>query len=214
MDISETFLNLVHKCPPHLREQMTPIRLKRGAFLLKEGDHNDYVYLLLSGSVQTYHYTDNGELFVSYINTQGRYIFGDIEAIRDTYAPILRNVIALEDSQFLKVSRAVFLQWLREDGDFSLYLLRSLCENTLHSTEYAITNARQSLKKRCAILLCANHDSNGRVNFGKDTLSGILVTSLRSTNRILKELRESGIISTQGKTIYITDLQQLQKLAE
>lgn len=214
MAISQTYLGHVDRCPPSIKSQMTSIHLKRGQFLMHAGDMNDFVYLITSGAVQVYHYTDSGELFVSYVNSINRHIFGDVEAIRDTYAPILRNVVTTQDSTFLKVPRKAFLDWLHLDSDFCVYLMRGLCDNIIHSTEYAITNARLPLKKRCAAFLLDNSDSDGTVSFGKETLSGILATSLRSTNRILKDFKDEEIICISDKVIKIIDREKIKKLIE
>ena len=214
MAISQTFLEHINRCPPSIKCQMSPVRIRKGQFLMRAGEMNDFVYLITSGTVRVYHYTDSGELFVSYINSINRHIFGDVEAIRDTYAPILRNVVATEDATFLKVPRKAFLDWLHLDSDFCIYLLRGLCDNIIHSTEYAITNARLSLKKRCAMFILDNSDKEGLVSFGKETLSGILATSLRSTNRVLKEFRDNEMIDTTGKSIQILDREALKKLTE
>ena len=48
----------------------------------------------------------------------------------------------------------------------------------------------------------------------KTTLAGLLATSMRSTNRIVKTLREEGVLAVDGENLRVLDPAALQAIVD
>lgn len=209
-EITERFLH----CPPPLREQMEHCHFAAGEYLMRCGDEADTVYLLLEGDVKVFHYAQNGEIIISYIGSKNRELFGEVEALRDDGYAISRNVLAVTACSAMKIPKALFLQWVRQDPDWSLFLLRRFARQMAEASEYGVSSAVRPLKVRAAMLLLDHLQPGGEVNIGKDELSGILATSMRSTNRILKTMREERLIAVRGNHLKVLNEEALQQLVQ
>ena len=111
----------------------------------------------------------------------------------------------------LEISRDKYIEWLRKDSNFSQYVLRLLCEVTYVSMQKMGDNTLYTLKQRICQYLAENTNENGRlmISLNAELLSERMGVTTRSVNRVLKELKDKGILETGKSKVIIKDYEQL-----
>ena len=106
------------------------------------------------------------------------------------------------------------MQWLQEDPELNRIVMQRFARWIVMLGEYGVSSASLPLKVRMAMVLDEmNTNKPGRL-ISKETVCGVLATSMRSTNRIVKQLKEEGIIAVNGDDIRILDLDKLRSLIQ
>ncbi len=78
-------------------------------------------------------------------------LFGEIELFADK--PILNYVEALEHCEAIKISKEYFLDWIKYDNDFSLYVHVQLSQKMYHTSINSKANVAYNLKYRVLFFL-------------------------------------------------------------
>src|SRR5215470_16825316 len=103
----------------------------KNAVIVSEGDRSDSLYVILSGRVKVYLADEEGKEVV--LNTQGPgEYFGEI--ILDE-GPRSASVMTLEPSKFSIVSREQFNEFLGQNHEVTLKLVRSLIHRVRELTK-------------------------------------------------------------------------------
>lgn len=102
------------------------------------------------------------------------------------------------------------------DRHFSIYITKTLCNNFYNLSKLAGDNTLYSLKYRiCNYLLYRvdtgiKTDKVIKIEVNKEQLSEQFAVTSRSINRVLKQLKESKIITVDNNYINIIDLEGLK----
>lgn len=202
--------DILKNCP---YEILRSIRLKKypeGKFLLEQGEIYDTFYILIEGYADIFVESDQGKKY--YISTyeKGRFI-GELEMFEQK--PYMSRVESRGSVVTLEISREKYLRWLECDQNFSQYILRTLCKGTYSSMQKMGINALYSLKSRICQFLIENANEKGilRIPMSTELLSERMAVTTRSVNRVLKELKDKGILEVRGINVTIKDFQQLLK---
>lgn len=207
----KTMFDLLRGCPYEVLKEVGVIRSRQGEFVLNQGQVYDSLYIVVSGLVRIYVMTENGRKYTLTLYRTGNYI-GEHEIF--DMRPYSCFVEAISDVVLLKFKRDVFLKWLSLDRNISDSFTRSLCNQIYMLSEKAGVDALYSLRQRiCQYLVCAA-SRDGTVRVDKESLSELMGVATRSVNRIIKSLREDGLISTERNQIVIRNWQALRSESE
>ena len=205
---------LLAKCPKALKEQMKTCYFKPGEYLFKIGDPARSVYILVEGDIKIYHATKSGIDVYPYIGLYNSEMLGELEAVLGGEQYIGSNVQAKTNVVAVKIPKDVFLQWLQADPQLNQIVMQRFARWIVMLGEYGVSSASLPLKVRMAMVLDEmNANKPGRL-ISKETVCGVLATSMRSTNRIVKQLKEEGMIAVNGDDIRILDLEKLRSLLQ
>jgi CRP/FNR family transcriptional regulator, putaive post-exponential-phase nitrogen-starvation regulator len=174
-----------------------------------EDDEQHYLYFLLEGQVQCYHYHLNGNLAVIALSEPFCAI-GDLEIL--SRERVYSNVIATQDTVMLGLSRSIVERFGANDPRFLRFLIEEL-RTKLYKSDAMKSNQLLPLIKRLAIyLLSQQGKSNSVILPEKEVLASLMGATERHLNRTIKQLVDSGVIRVAYPTIQILDRAALIKL--
>lgn len=198
------------------RDRRTRV-IERKGVLFHEGDEMRHVPFLVSGKVRTFKVNYDGKEFVTGLHVPGDFI-GYLGLLEGGHAT--ETAEALEESEVAMVPREDLLRLLYRDRDVSMRFIRMLSQEMGEKQERLLHLAYASVRERVAQALLQLHDrfseeqsDNLGVRISRDDLAAIVGTATESLIRCLTDLKDEGMISTQGRDIRITDRRRLQKLA-
>ena len=109
----------IDTCPDFIKHKFINIKFNTFDKILKQNDKPSFVYIIKKGKVKVYSLTPTKLKYLERIYCEYE-IFGELEAFIDK--PILNYVEALEPCEVIKIPKEYFLEWIKEDSDFSLYI--------------------------------------------------------------------------------------------
>ena len=191
--------------------------IERKGILFHEGDELRNVPFLVSGKVRTFKVNNDGKEFVTGLHIPGDFI-GYLGLLEGGHAT--ETAEAMEESEVALVPREDLLRLLYRDRDVSMRFIRMLSQEMGEKQERLLHLAYASVRERVAQALLQLHDrfSEGQssdlgVRISRDDLAAIVGTATESLIRCLTDLKDEGLINTQGRDIRISDRRRLEKLA-
>jgi CRP/FNR family transcriptional regulator len=126
---------------------------------------------------------------------------------------------AVEDSTACLVDVNTFKQILRGNSDFADEFIRRISIMTIFNFDQFISLTQKQMNGRIAdalfYLSTQIYNSNPfEMTISRQDLADLSGMSKESAIRILKEFKNEGILSVDGKTLNILNPQQLRKISE
>lgn len=199
---------LLRQCPYEILRNFQVKEYKDSQFVLNQGEIYDTFYIVVSGYMDIYVESEHGKKYLLCTYTKGDYI-GELEIFQQ--AGYISRVEARGDVTVLELDRSYFVQWIRMDNNFNEYMIRTLCGNTYRMCAEMGHNTLYTLKQRICQYLISNMGADGRQRFvvSSEILSQKMAVTQRSINRVLKQLKELGIIEMNRGNIMIRDYKGL-----
>lgn len=186
--------------------------------LFHEGDELRQVPYLVSGKVRTFKINNEGKEFVTGLLGPGEFIgyMGLLEGGR-----AMESAEALEPSEVALVPREDLLALLYKDRDVSIRFIKMLAHDVKKKEQHLLQLAYASVRQRVAQALLRVHDryAGGAdpglgVKISREDLATVVGTATESLIRCLTDLKEEGMVDSQGREIRIKDRARLEKLAQ
>lgn len=186
--------------------------------LFHEGDEMRHVPYLVSGKVRTFMVNNDGKEFVTGLHGEGDFVgyMGLLESGRAS-----ETAEAMEPCTVALIPREDLLALLYKDRDVSIQFIKMLARNVKEKEQHLLQLAYASVRQRVAQALLRIHDRYSPkqgddlgVRISRDDLAAIVGTATESLIRCLSDLKDEGLITTQGREIHIADHNRLLKLAE
>ena len=184
-----------------------------GVVLVREGDHADFLHVLVDGLVEIFTEQDGGEWGISLINPVSTFILAAVVSDQ----PYLNSARTLADSRILLIPaqrvRAVF----DRDVAFARIVARELAFAYRSAVKKLKGNMARSSVERLAnwILTEARKEAaqgNIVVPFDRGTMASHLGTTRENLSRSLALLTEHGV-RIRGREIVIDSKEQLEAFA-
>lgn len=170
-----------------------------------------HLYFLVKGKAQVSYYLPNGKRSIIMMIMPFE-IVGDMEFFED--ARFQMDVIAVEPSIFLGISKPDALHYGYDDPPFLRFIIRYL-SNKLRVSGFHQLSYDLPLINRVAIYLL-NQPLNGNTvhTESKTLLADLLGTTTRHLNRTINTLESDGVIRWQKQTVTILDRDTLKSYGE
>ena len=182
--------------------------------IITQGEICNGFYIIESGLVDVNTVSEDGKKYSHAIYKEGNYL-GELEIFDKM--EYCCSAVALTDGRLLQISRTDFLRWMEIDRNIEDVLVRDVCSKFYTLSVKAAADSFYSLKYRlCEFLLqCAQQhnymDTQQRLMINKAELSSYLAVTSRSMNRVIRELKDKGIIETKNGYLTIKNVEHLQK---
>ena len=189
------------------------INAARGDVLFHKGDSSNGFHLVVYGQIKLAFTSSQGSEKVVDIMSQGQ-TFG--EAVMFMEKPYMVYAQALNDSLLLHISKSVILKELDNDPKLGRKMIAGLSIRLHHLVtdveSYSLHSGRQRI---IGYLLRDNMEDDAKsLTVTLPTNKGVIASRLNLTqehfSRILHELTERGLITVQGRTIGIPDVEKLR----
>jgi CRP-like cAMP-binding protein len=189
---------------------------KPGEVIIKQGSPASNALFLSSGMAKSYIEGINGKNFIMSILLPGRLIMGPGAYVnsRHTY-----TVAAITAVQACFISFEVFKHLVRVNSEFAESLVEDISAKSLRSHARMVNLTQKKMPGRLAeILLYFADDIYNADEFelylSRQELGEMTNMAKESVVRILKELENSGVVSSNLSYIKILDKAKLQQISE
>lgn len=204
-----------------IREMAEPVLLFAGDYLYKENDRADILYFVNRGSLKVSKLLEGGMSATLSLHIPGD-LFGEPNSWRGAVHQF--EAKALEDSEIGVIPQEKLDTIIRSNGDFAVEYMNwmALMQRTTQSKLRDLLLHGKS-GALCSLLLRL-YNMYGSSGTGKDARSmiGKRITNLEmaemigstreSVNRILNELKDNGVISTERGRIILNDPDYLRNI--
>ena len=185
--------------------------------IFHEGDEMRHIPYIVNGKVRTYKMNNEGKEFVTGLHGNGDFV---------GYMGLLENGRAMETAEALEtcevalIPREDLLALLLKDRDVSIRFIKMLTHDVKEKEQDLLRLAYSSVRQRVAQALLRVHDryagdqkTDLGVRISREDLASIVGTATESLIRCLSDLKEEGLIATQGREIRIQNMEGLHKVA-
>jgi DNA-binding response OmpR family regulator len=193
-------------------------KVPRKEMLFHEGDELRYVPYLVEGKVRTFKINNDGKEFVTGLHSPGEFI-GYMGLLENGRA--MESAEVLEDGEIALIPREDLLSLLYKDRDVSIRFIKMLAQDVKEKEKHLLQLAYASVRQRVAqaLLRVQGQFADGQnahlgIRMSREDLASIVGTATESLIRCLTELKEEGVVETQGRDIRIVDKARLEKLAQ
>ena len=193
-------------CPDFIKDKFININFKTFDKILKQNEEPSFVYIIKKGKVKVYSLTPTQLKYLEIIYCEYE-LFGELEVFIDK--PILNFVEAVEPCEVIKIPKDTFLEWIKYDSDFSLFIHVQMAEKMYHTSISSKANIAYTLKSRIIFFLWSFLDEHNLDSVHKDILVEGVGSNIRSVNRIIKELVDESLIEYNKGFIKVKDMDKL-----
>jgi CRP/FNR family transcriptional regulator, cyclic AMP receptor protein len=192
----------------------TPVRFDDNQILLVQGDVGDFLYVLTSGLVKVIVAAESGVETTLAIRSRGD-LMGEFALLDDK--PRTATARASGEVTALKVGAAAFLAIISESPVTQATITRYLLAKIRASTERRAAERVWDAKERLAQVLYElgnthaepGPDGTVRVPITQGELGELAGVAVSTTERVLKDLRKQGVVTTRYREITIKDMAYL-----
>ncbi|MEM6805673.1 MAG: Crp/Fnr family transcriptional regulator [Bacteroidota bacterium] len=175
--------------------------------LIWQGDDAGDLFLLTEGIAKCFIREENGREYVLEFLGKGE-ILGEVEAV--LASENLSNIVSLTSLEVFRIKRSFFNLLLKEDPYFNQLILREFAlrlQNTARRASY-----QQIFPAEYKVLKILLLWENEKAGLSKSDLADYLALPIRSLNRVLKDLKEKGLVESKGNHINILSKEGIENL--
>jgi CRP-like cAMP-binding protein len=145
--------NILENAPKIVLNNLIKESYKKNTTILKQGDINEYLYFINKGIVDVWTVSKKGqEISLStFITGQSIGIFEIFDSKLQT-----ENVVALVDTDIIKIHKDFVLKWMKEDFEFTLYIIK-IFQDCFNQASYFSRNLVTLKLKERVMLSLYNH---------------------------------------------------------
>lgn len=180
-----------------------------GDKLFDDGNTMTYIYFVLSGSAEVRMYSKTGKC-LNIIRMKPDDIIGDLELMLERRQPDL-SVQAITKMVCVALPYSYCLEEVKKNIEFSNRVGVELSKKVLRNTAHLFHASCSGAKERLAQIIY-EENRDGIYRGPATDLATKAGLSYRHTLRVIKELEEEGIISVEGKTYTVMDMDRLERL--
>jgi CRP/FNR family cyclic AMP-dependent transcriptional regulator len=190
-------------------------RVARGTTILRRGDQNGGMVILLSGRARVSVVSEDGKEATLAVLDSGE-VLGELSLLDGQ--EVSADVTAQEDCRLMQIERAQFLDLLRRNSGLSLALMAVLSRRVRRTNAALEDMALLDLPSRLGRLLarlakdCGSPVRTGtriEVKLSQKDLSTLVGASREKVNRQLRQWEESGYLSKDNGRVVVVDAQAL-----
>ncbi len=186
--------------------------LASGEHLFSEGEPAEAFFVILRGSLKIYKLSPKGEEQILHIQKQNHLVAEAAIFDRRTYPA---HAQAIEKCEMIRIETEPFRKTILKQPNLAFKLLSAYSKRLRHFVSMIEDLTLRNTKERLIRYLIENSDTENtpivcRLNIPKKDLAALLGTIPETLSRVLRELKQSDLISEKGKTIEIVNWTELQ----
>lgn len=185
----------------------------RGTYIVRTGEETDALYIILSGRVKVLIPNEEGREVI--LTTMGpNEFFGEMGMLDDQ--PRSASVEAVEPCEMLRISKAGFMDTLRNNFDAAMLIIRNLVRHLREADRKIESLALIDVSGRVARLLmelAEEVDGKWVVQRAppKQEIARMIGASREMVSRVVKDLQRRGFIQAEGRKIVVLDRQTMMR---
>lgn len=200
-----------------LRASMSPVKLRKGQSLFKEGDDGDILYIVTSGKIKLGTKSQDGRENLLMILGPGE-MFGDLSLF--DAGPRTATATAVTESKLLLLGQEKVIPWIKEHPEVSLHLLARLASRLRRTNEVVGDLVFSDVPGRVAKALIdlglkfgVKKDEGFLVNHDltQEELAQLVGASRETVNKALADFAQRGWLRLEARAVMILDYDRLLK---
>ncbi len=200
-----------------LRTSMSPVKLRKGQSLFKEGDDGDNLYIVTVGKIKLGTKSQDGRENLLMILGPGE-MFGDLSLF--DAGPRTATATAVTDSRLLVLGQEKVIPWVREHPEVSLHLLARLASRLRRTNEVVGDLVFSDVPGRVAKAIIdlglkfgVKKDEGFLVNHDltQEELAQLVGASRETVNKALADFAQRGWLRLEARAVMILDYERLLK---
>lgn len=208
MDEHAPLQALLKRCPLEIMQHWQLTTFKKGTLIFAQNQIYDEFNIVIEGQAQIYSTSRDNKKYrqASY---QAGDIIGELEIFEQK--PYVSNIAAITNITLLRIPRAVFLNWLALDSNFTYQLLLRFSQQYYLLAKKSAEDNLYSLNQRVGqyLLETARQQQTLQFEIHKQQISEQFAVTIRSINRALQGLMQQHIISLKNNQITLLDKEKL-----
>lgn len=203
----------VDNLPDHIRRSISLEKYKAGDIIIEQGTNPNYVYLINSGLVKAFNINSRGQEFLFEVFGTQEY-FGEMEFF--TESNYLAYIKCITDCEVYKISYKIFNEILKNDHNLFLGLARFMGTRMLKISERFVESSYYPLEflfSKFLLKISEGSDPNLIIRT-REELSNYFGTNVRSINRVIKKLVDSGAITASRDRLEIISEKKLKAVLD
>jgi len=182
-----------------------PLKFRRGAILMSEGETGESLYIINSGKVKIYLSDEDGNEITLFIEGPGSYI-GEISLLDNS--PRTASAVTLEKTEVISISKNDFIDVITENPDIAFNIINALTQKMRRATDTIGALALKNVYQRLALKLLelAEDDDGVKViptRYSHLELSKMIGASREMVGKVMAELVQGDYIETREKKLYL-----------
>lgn len=196
----------------HLEDHKSCSYFKKNQPLFIEGSFPRGVYCLNQGKVKIFARGDEGKEQIIHIAKEG-----EIIGFRAMFSGEMYKVsaTALEDANICFISKDDFLDMIDTNPTLRNGIMKELSKELGDRAVFITNMAQKSVRERLASALIILDDvySGEQINLTREDMANFVGTATETLIRLLKDLKEEGVIDIHTRKLEIINKEKLMKIA-
>ncbi len=182
-------------------------RIPRGQTVVRVGDHTDYVYFVLTGSLKVVVSDEEGREVILSILGQGE-LFGEMGIFGEQ--PRSASVVAVVPSDLVMIAKHDFRLIMENTFDVAWRIMGNLSERLRTADRKIESLALMDVYGRVArLLIDMSEDVGGKTmvarKISKQDIAKMIGASREMVSRVMKDLGQQGLIEETAQGIILCD---------
>ena len=196
------------------------VNYEKNQYVFHEGDEFKGIFIVVKGLVKIFKLSPHGKEYILHI-LRKPHLFGDVPLFTGGDCPA--SVQCMEDTTLLFIPKNEFMQLLEKNPAINFKIMSGFARRLKSISIKAESLSLKEVMNRLADYLIREIERNRsqslpepfvKLALSNPTLAAYLGTITETISRAFKKLKESGVIVTKGKTVFVKDYAMLKKIAE
>ncbi|MFT4537477.1 MAG: CRP-like cAMP-binding protein [Saprospiraceae bacterium] len=216
-DSDKILSSLRKKDKEHFLSFTKKLTFKKGKLVFYEGGIATGVFLIKSGRAKIFNTGIYGKVQIFYIYKRGDLLGYHALLCNEAYED---SCEALEDCEILFISKTDFEHLLHTIPSLKLLLIQNMSHEFGVLVNTITILAQRTLRERLALYLLILNEryyneetKQAIINLRREDLANIIGTARESLGRLLKDFKEEKLIQIDKRTIKISNVKELNKIA-
>lgn len=197
-----------------LLKDSVEMRYKARDIIIGEGEYPSGLYILLEGTAKLYKSSPDGKEQTLFVLNDGE-PFCLCSTFRKKSFPA--TAAALTACRVVSISKESFFAAAERDNGFLFAMLLKISERLRDAMELAGTLSLQEVPQRIATFLTKLDQDNTHtvtLPMTHKELAKVIGATPEALSRTLKRMNEKGLITIEGRSVHIQDLEGLEQCAD
>lgn len=196
---SDEFKALVQNMPQHLLESCRMKCIGPGVEILRKHETMDRVYILCEGEFEVVTSFKGGQMYIvgKAGHKDGLYLIGEQEVLAEI-GESQATVRTVTDCRVLEMNPKVFWEWIKNDANAAIILLKHLARRLNLETQKAGIQLYYPTSHLLKQFIVDEYEASGhkthRIAVKRQQIADKLGISVRSVDRSIRNLKEEGFV--------------------
>lgn len=212
--VDESALRNLNELKNFFDDNGTILTFDKGEKIYTEGQHSNYIYLILKGIVKTHKMDESGKELITALYKPDDFLgFTSFEE----QMPYQESATAVDNVETAAILKQELKEILGKSKDVTLELVNVLTENLSEIKQQLLQMAYSSVRKKTAqtilqFVKILNKKPNESIKISRYDLANVAGIATESLIRTLSGFKKEGIIDIDGRNIRVLDITALQKM--